>query len=739
MGTTSFDPLNRYLRNLCPESDAAILARFARSGDEEAFAELVRRHGSAILGVCRRILRDGHAAEDAFQATFLLLAKKADSLRRPEQLGCWLHGVARRTALKLRGRLLRRLTRERPFDESAVVPSDPIDADLGPAVDAAIEQLPWKYRLPVVLCYLQGMTNAEAAVALGCPTNTVSTRLARARQRLRGRLAKQGLTVAVSSALVAATARNASALATGASPSLEILTLMEGVRSAMMWKKTKLVVATVLVLALSGVGAAQWGFRATAQQPVAGDVPQKPSEVGPVAVPPTAAIPQDTRASDRIPPVDLAAPDPKTKNFVVTGTTAPIAYEIAQAAEKLRADLAKQWLGKELPDWKTRCPINVTITEGAAASAATTFDFGPTASFRTAGATMAGISWKQFRISGMRLTGSKDQILADTLPHEVAHTVLADHFREPVPRWAEEGMAVMAETPQSQRHYDKQCRVLLNAGRAMRLKVLFERMDYPSDAMLAYAQGYSVVRFLVEQKDRPTLLAFISAGMLKGWDVAVKGTYGYESIDALEEAWITSLRQVPPTEPLAPAPAPVDPLVPAPTEPPGNVPPTPPSALVPTRPPELAPAVPPANDLAVMPPAAIPAATGFSVVQVSLDKEGMVVCKFAKTTYHEPVTNQQPGQKFPVTSFVRRTVQEEHMYRSEQLRIIGSDGKLVDAKELPKSLAKESTALFVSDGRDYTSLLPVLKDGTLIIAPAHVLGPPTADLPRPTEPQPGKP
>src|SRR5205085_744468 len=148
----------------------------------------------------------------AFQATFLLLAKKAGSLLRPERLGCWLHGVARRTALKLRGSLLRRLMREQPFDEAAFAPAEETDSELGPAIDAAIEQLPWKYRVPFVLCYLQGLTNAEAALALGCPANTIATRLARARQRLRGRLAKQGLTAGVSVALVAATARNAAAL-----------------------------------------------------------------------------------------------------------------------------------------------------------------------------------------------------------------------------------------------------------------------------------------------------------------------------------------------------------------------------------------------------------------------------------------------------------------------------------------------------------------------------------------------
>src|SRR2546425_7786725 len=102
MATATLTPLVNYLLAVGPtEPDAVLLSRFARGGDESAFAELVRRHGPAVLGACRRILRDGHAAEDAFQATFLLLARKASSLHQPERLASWLYGVACRTAMKL--------------------------------------------------------------------------------------------------------------------------------------------------------------------------------------------------------------------------------------------------------------------------------------------------------------------------------------------------------------------------------------------------------------------------------------------------------------------------------------------------------------------------------------------------------------------------------------------------------------------------------------------------------------
>src|SRR5262245_9508906 len=167
MATATLAPLVNYLLAVGPlEPDAVLLSRFSRSGDESAFAELVHRHGPAVLGACRRIVRDGHTAEDAFQATFLLLARKAGAIRQPERLSSWLYGVACRTSMKLRSRLCRQQSREYPFDESVVIPPDEPDADLGPELDAAIQQLPSKYRVPFVLCYLQGLTNAEAAVQL---------------------------------------------------------------------------------------------------------------------------------------------------------------------------------------------------------------------------------------------------------------------------------------------------------------------------------------------------------------------------------------------------------------------------------------------------------------------------------------------------------------------------------------------------------------------------------------------
>jgi RNA polymerase sigma factor (sigma-70 family) len=171
-------------------SDEQLLEWFVRRREEAAFSALVRRHGPMVLGVCRRVLRHSHDAEDAFQATFLVLAEKAHRLRRPELLANWLYGVAYRTALHARQRAARRSERER--ETAAMFPptSDPeIESrELRRILDEELHRLPEKYRAPLVLCYLEGKTNEEAARLLGWPAGSMSHRLARGRELLRERL-----------------------------------------------------------------------------------------------------------------------------------------------------------------------------------------------------------------------------------------------------------------------------------------------------------------------------------------------------------------------------------------------------------------------------------------------------------------------------------------------------------------------------------------------------------------------
>ncbi len=175
--------------------EAELLARFASRRDEAAFAALVRRHGPRVLGVCRRVLGDEHAAEDAFQATFLVLARKAGSIASPEGLGSWLHGVALRTAKKARAGAARRREKEAEAGAATLrVPSPgPSTDDLRPVIDEELARLPEKYRAPVLLCDLEGSSIDEAAASLGLPRGTVGTRLTRARSLLRSRLTRRGL------------------------------------------------------------------------------------------------------------------------------------------------------------------------------------------------------------------------------------------------------------------------------------------------------------------------------------------------------------------------------------------------------------------------------------------------------------------------------------------------------------------------------------------------------------------
>ena len=176
-------------------SDAELLDQFAReSRDETAFAVLVDRHRSMVLRACRGVLGDPHAAEDAAQVTFLVLAKKAGVLRSGETIAPWLFGVAVRVSAKMRVGAARRrkherIGAERRGERSEVSPGD----DLGPAVFEEVGRLPEKYRAPVVLCYFEGLSHDQAAGRLGWPVGTVRGRLARARDRLRGRLNRRGL------------------------------------------------------------------------------------------------------------------------------------------------------------------------------------------------------------------------------------------------------------------------------------------------------------------------------------------------------------------------------------------------------------------------------------------------------------------------------------------------------------------------------------------------------------------
>jgi RNA polymerase sigma-70 factor (ECF subfamily) len=178
------DHLRRVLEE--PLGDAELLDRFIERREEAAFAALLKRHGPMVFGVCRRILGNVHDAEEAFQATFLVLARKAASVRRRVAVAAWLYGVAYRTALEARKKITRRHSREIQVDEMP----DPEERqqscchELLALLDREVHRLPDKYRLPVILCELEGRSRKEAARQLGIPEGTLSSRLATAHKKL---------------------------------------------------------------------------------------------------------------------------------------------------------------------------------------------------------------------------------------------------------------------------------------------------------------------------------------------------------------------------------------------------------------------------------------------------------------------------------------------------------------------------------------------------------------------------
>jgi RNA polymerase sigma factor (sigma-70 family) len=219
---TGADRLLSYIRRLAiprasdPASDSALLARYLAVKDEEAFAVLVHRHGPLVLNVCRRVLGDIDDAEDAFQATFLVLARKAATVHPREALPAWLHGVARRVALKARSARNRRCRESCPLLAPTPDPNpDPL-AELSARevlviIDEELQRLAEVYRLPVILCCLEGRTLEEAARQLGWTPGSVRARLERGRARLHDRLIRRGLTLSAALAVVEVSRAAASA------------------------------------------------------------------------------------------------------------------------------------------------------------------------------------------------------------------------------------------------------------------------------------------------------------------------------------------------------------------------------------------------------------------------------------------------------------------------------------------------------------------------------------------------
>jgi RNA polymerase sigma factor (sigma-70 family) len=267
-------------------TDAQLLERFVTAHDEAAFEVLVWRHAVLVMSVCRRVLHHEQDAEDAFQATFLAFARKAGSVGKRQALSSWLYKVAYRVALAVRARAARRARQETPLVEA------PVDKhtdrvlwrDLRPVLDEEVSGLPDKYRVPFLLCCLEGLTTAQAAQQIGCPQGTVATRLARARERLRVRLTRRGLALSgatfapvlapeaagatVSGPLALATVHAALRFAAGQAAAgvgpARIGTLAEGVLQAMFLTKLKIAAAVLVAVGALGTGGGFLSYHALA-------------------------------------------------------------------------------------------------------------------------------------------------------------------------------------------------------------------------------------------------------------------------------------------------------------------------------------------------------------------------------------------------------------------------------------------------------------------------------------------
>jgi hypothetical protein len=210
----------------------------------------------------------------------------------------------------------------------------------------------------------------------------------------------------------------------------------------------------------------------------------------------------------------------RSTNFVVEAKTPEVARRVAEHAELCRSTIAQAWLGHELPDWRTPCPIRVRLTAGEAGG-------------------LTSFGFHQGRVSDQAMTveGRLDRILASALPHEVTHTIFAAYFGGPMPRWADEGASLLSEDLIERRRHDQIAVELFARRGEMPLSRLFQVENYPRDLMGFYGQGYSISRFLIEMGGRPRFLEFVRDGMSHGWDTAARTHYQLANVRELDRAW----------------------------------------------------------------------------------------------------------------------------------------------------------------------------------------------------------
>ncbi|MFO0893030.1 MAG: hypothetical protein U0790_28325 [Isosphaeraceae bacterium] len=216
----------------------------------------------------------------------------------------------------------------------------------------------------------------------------------------------------------------------------------------------------------------------------------------------------------------LCGASARSPNFVVEAPTREIARSVAERAETYRQEIARAWLGRELPNWPAPCPIRVKITGGEAG-----------------GLTSFGFNGGKVTDQSMVVEGRLDRILASALPHEVTHTVFAAFFGGPMPRWADEGASLLSEDDRELRRHDQIAAELIARRGEVALTTLFRIEEYPQDLMSFYGQGYSISKFLIEIGGRPRFLKFVRDGLRSDWNAATLTHYGLPDVRELDRAW----------------------------------------------------------------------------------------------------------------------------------------------------------------------------------------------------------
>jgi hypothetical protein len=218
----------------------------------------------------------------------------------------------------------------------------------------------------------------------------------------------------------------------------------------------------------------------------------------------------------------------KTPNFVVSAPTPEMAKEIGEAAERYRNELAVVWLGKPLPNWSEPCPIKARVSDQLGAGGATSFMFDRGHVF----------GWK------MDIQGSLDRILDSVLPHEVTHTIFASHFRQALPRWADEGACTTVEHVDERHKLERMLVTYLKTGKGIAFSRMFAMKEYPPEMLPLYSQGYALAEYLIGQGGRRKFMQFLGDGLQdENWPRVIEKYYGYESLLALQDNWLDWVRE----------------------------------------------------------------------------------------------------------------------------------------------------------------------------------------------------